>query len=221
MVRHAAVVLAVGLLASCAALAGIDGPTAGGDAQAGEDAASSVDSARPPIDAATDVAPAGPQVASISLTCNGTVVTKNTCPTKRWEYDFDACLRLTTPKVILRNTGAFPVAYIARRSWGQTAYVPNQPTDGRDGELTGVLEAGDPRDISIAFDGGVVLIMGSVHPFDAAALTSPLRDEGKLAYGRSMLGAFATGGELFAAQVSAPIATIPRCTDNSIFFRKL
>lgn len=220
MVRHAALVLAVGLLASCAALAGIDGPTAGDAADGGEDAPS-VDSARPPLDAAADVALAGPVVASISLTCNGTAATKNSCSIKRWEYDFDACLRLTTPTVILHNTGAFPVAYIARRSWGQIAYVPNQPTDGTQGELTGVLEAGEQRDISNAFDGGIVLVMGSVHPFDAAALTAPLRDEGKLAYGRAMLGAFATGGELFAAQVSAPTATMSRCTDNSIVFRKL
>lgn len=223
MVRKVALVVAGALLAGCAALAGIsDAPTTSDATDDGADAAS-VDSARPSVDAAAPgVAPADPLVASISLTCNGTVVTKNTCPTKRWEYDFDTCLRATTRTVILRNSGAFPVAYIVRRSWSlQIDYVPNQPTDGLAGEITGVLAAGERRDISSSFDGGIALIVGSVHPFDAAALTAPLRDEGRLAYKPAMLGAFPTNGELFAAEVTAPGLTTTRCSDNSIVFKKL
>ena len=218
VVRHLVLVAAAGLLASCAALAGIDdGPTA---SDAPPDAGAP-DSARPPVDAATA---AGPLVAAISLTCNGDFITKNPCPNKRWEYDLDACLRATTRTVILRNTGAFPVAYIARRSWlPQIDYVPNQATDGQQGETVGLLGAGEQSDISKAFDGGVVLIVGSVHPFDAAALTAPLRDEGRLAYAPTMLGTLLTNGQLFAAQVSAPspAAKIARCTDHSLFFKEL
>ena len=217
MVRHLLPVVAAGFLASCAALAGIeDGPTASEPPADGD-----TDSGRPPVDATQATAPL---VASISLSCDGSVITKNPCPNKRWEYDFDSCLRSTTRMVILRNTGAFPVAYIARRSWlSQIDYVPNQMTDGLRGEITGVLGAGEQRDISTAFDGGVVLIMGSVHPFAAAALTAPLSDEGRLAYAPTMLGTLPTNGQLFAAQVSSPspAAQIARCTDHALFFKEL
>jgi hypothetical protein len=225
VVRHVALVIAAGLLASCAALAGIDdGPSASDATADGGTLPSRLDAAQPGVDAtaAADAAPAGPPVASISLVCNGIAATKNTCPNKRWEYDLDACLRATTRTVILQNTGAFPVAYIVRRSWSLlTYYVPSQPTDGQSGELTGVLGAGEQRDITTAVDGGIVLVVGSVHPFDAAALTAPLRDEGRLAYAPTMLGSFPTNGQLFAAQVSAPTPTIARCADHTIVFKKL
>jgi len=169
-----------------------------------------------PVDASpADVTPA-PTTASISVRCNGAVVAKYACPDKRWEYDFAPC---TAPrKVVLENTGTLPIAFIARRVWTGTSYVPNQATDGLSGEMVGVIAVASKVDISTAYNGGIFALVGSVSPFDAASLTAPMRDEGKAATTKAMLGSLATNGVLDVAELTATSAT--RCTTNAIVFKK-
>jgi hypothetical protein len=220
VVRRIPLAVAIALVVGCAQLAGI-GDASDEPEQTADAGDAAVDSARPSVDAsAADVA-TGPLVASIAFLCNGVALTRNACPDKRWEYDVAACLKATTRKVVLQNTGEFPVAFIARRSWSlQTFYVPNQPTDGTSGEIVGVIAPHEQRDLSSAFDGGIVLLVGSVHPFDAAALATPMHDEGRVAYKPVMLDAFPTNGQLFVAELTAPVDG-SRCVDNSIVFKKL
>jgi len=218
VVRRFALVVGGGLLAGCAALAGIsDAPDDSEALDASADGGfDSSDAGRMPVDASpADVTPA-PTTASISVRCNGAVVAKYACPDKRWEYDFAPC---TAPrKVVLENTGTLPIAFIARRVWTGTSYVPNQATDGLSGEMVGVIAVASKVDISTAYNGGIFALVGSVSPFDAASLTAPMRDEGKAATTKAMLGSLATNGVLDVAELTATSAT--RCTTNAIVFKK-
>lgn len=221
MVRRVALVVGGGLLAGCAALAGIsDAPD---DSEAFDASADggfdSGDAGKLPADTSpADVTPA-PTTASIVVRCNGTVVAKYACADKRWEYDFVPC-NVTPRKVLLENPGTLPVAFIARRVWTGTTYVPNQATDGLSGEMVGVIAAKAMVDISAAYNGGIFALVGSVSPFDAAALTAPLRDEGKAATTKAMLGMLATNGVLDVAELTATSQSNARCTTNPIVFKK-
>ena len=216
-----ALVVGGGLLAGCAALAGIsDSPD---DAEASDASADvgfdSSDAGKLPVDASpADVTPA-PTTASVTVRCNGTVVAKYACADKRWEYDFAPCTA-TPRKVVLENTGTLPIAFIARRAWTGTSYVPNQVTDGQSGELVGVIAAAAKVDVSAAYNGGIFALVGSVSPFDAAALTAPMRDEGKVATTKAMLGTLATNGVLDVAELTATSQSNARCTTNAIVFKK-
>lgn len=219
MVRHAALVLAVGLLASCAALAGIDGPTSTDAADGGTDA-SSVDSVRPPVgDAAVDASPALPTTASFTVRCNGTALMQHACADKRWEYDFTPCAGQNPKTVELENTGVLPIAYIARMYWTAGGFVPNEPMGAPGGELVGVIGSTETANISSAYNGGIFVLVGSVRPFDAASVTARRRDEGKVACKASMLGTYPTNNELFVAELTATSAfSVSRCTNNIIVF---
>lgn len=219
MVRHVALVVAAGLLASCAALAGIDGPTAsdpsadGGGADPGD--------ARPSVDAAVavDASPVLPTTASITVRCGGTALSQHACSDKRWEYDFTPCAGQNPKKVVLENSGIFPIAFVERGYWiAGVAYVPNQPTDGSSGEMVGVIGSSEKADISAAYNGGIFVLVGSVRPFDAASVTARQRDEGKVACNAAMLGSFPTNDELFVAELTATTAGGSRCTGNIIVF---
>lgn len=221
MVRRIAFVSASGLVASCAALAGIGDAPGEPDATDAsvESSADSGDAGKPPADAATaDVTPA-PATATLVVRCNGTPVAKYACADKRWEYDFAPCPG-PTRKVVLENAGSVPIAFIARKVWTGFAYVPNQATDGLNGEMVGVIAAGNKVDISTAYGGGIFALVGSVLPFDDATLTAPKRDEGKAAYKAAMLGMLPTNGELDVAELTATPFNTLRCTNNAIVFTK-
>jgi hypothetical protein len=220
VVRSVALVLSAALLASCAALAGIGEAPSDPDAT---DASADVgidsgDAGVRPVDSSADVTPLR-TTAGISVRCNGAVVLKYACPDKRWEYDFAPCAG-PGRKVFLENPGSLPVAYIARKVWAGTGYVPNQATDGLAGELVGVLAAGAKVDISAAYGGGIFALVGSVDPFDPASLTAPTREEGKAAYKAAMLGTFATNNELDVAELTATPFNGARCTPNAIVYTK-
>ncbi len=218
MVRHAALVVAAWLLASCAVLAGIDGPTASG--RAADDGGSEGLDARPDVHAVVDASPILPTTASITVRCNGIALLQHACPDKRWEYDFTPCAGSNPKKVVLENSGTFPIAYIARRYWtAGVAYVPNQPADGLVGEVVGLIGASEKADISAAYNGGIFVLVGSVRPFDAASLTARQRDEGKVACTATMLGTFPTNNELFVAELTATTSGGSRCTNNIIVFK--
>jgi hypothetical protein len=205
-------------LAGCAKLAGIS------DAPSPEENASvdaEVDGGPTPEAAApAESAAPGPDVATIDVRCNGVLVAKYACPRKRWEYDFAPCPG-PTRKVELQNPGKYPVAFIARRAWVGSRYVPNEATDGTYGEIVGIIPAaGGSVDVSSAYGGGIFGVVVSVRPFDAAFETAPDPYEGRVVYAQAMLAGEPTNNELFAAELTATPFNGARCTSNPVIFTK-
>jgi hypothetical protein len=65
--------------------------------------------------------------------------------------------------VVLVNTSQFPVAYTAEPLW--SGWNPPGVPFGNMNELSGVMNPGGRVDITSAFVGGIVAVLGSSHPF--------------------------------------------------------
>jgi hypothetical protein len=65
------------------------------------------------------------------------------------------------------NTSQYPLAYTAQSLWqvGGGAGQPPGVQFGNQGELSGVLDPGAKVDITSAFAGGIIAVLGSAHPF--------------------------------------------------------
>jgi hypothetical protein len=128
-------------------------------------------------------APAG--LAGFAFVVNGVVQTPRTCPAESWEYPplvgptgqpipgaseggiggdtvcgTPPCPGLT---VFLVNTSQFPVAYTAQPLW--SGWNPPGVQFGNMNELSGVMDPGGSVDITSAYAGGLVAVLGSSHPF--------------------------------------------------------
>ena len=200
-----ATVVGLGVLA-CAALAGLEEPL------------SEPDTSLPPrVDATpTDenvTADAGPATATFELVCNGTVMKRHTnCPKKRWEFDTCPLIGDAGRSLVLRNTGGYAIAYIARRNWpGTRAYTPSIATDAGGAELVGIIASGANAEIAATYNGPTIAIIGSVRPFAAAAGSTPLDDEGRVAFPKGELAGI-PASQLDVAQITTTEGEM-RCWD--------
>jgi hypothetical protein len=128
-------------------------------------------------------APAG--LAGFAFVVNGVVQTPRTCPAESWEYpppvgptgqpipgaseggigDDTVCGNPPCPglTVLLVNTSQFPVAYTAQALW--SGWEPPGVPFGNMNEVSGVMDPGGSVDITSAYAGGLVAVLGSSHPF--------------------------------------------------------
>jgi hypothetical protein len=138
-----------------------------------------------PID--VDAPPPPPGEAGFAFIVNGVVQTPLTCPSNNWEFwpvDSSGAALCNTAtsscsvaSVVLENTGPAPMPYTAQPLWSSN--VPPGIATGDTGQLVGVLAPGAQVDVSSAFNGGIVAILGSSLPFsqyDAHYVT----DEGSI-----------------------------------------
>src|SRR5687767_9249758 len=99
--------------AACAAIAGLEAP----------EQEAEIDASLPTRDAASgnvDGDP-GPPTASFELVCNGSPLKRHVnCETKRWEFEACPLILDAGRTLVLRNTGEYAIAYIARRNWPGT-----------------------------------------------------------------------------------------------------
>ncbi len=135
-----------------------------------------------------DVQPAPAGLAGFAFVVNGVEQTPMSCPAEDWEYAPPAAQKAiwaadsSIPDIVcddsyqppchgmsvfLANTGQFPVAYTAQYSWsvGSNSGEPPGVPFGNQGELSGVLNPGDKVDITSAYLGGIVAVLGSSQPF--------------------------------------------------------
>ena len=132
-----------------------------------------------------DAPPAPAGLAGFAFVVNGVVQTPRTCPAESWEYpppvgptgqpipgasegglgDDTVCGTPPCPglTVLLVNTSQFPVAYTAQPLW--SGWNPPGVPFGNMNELSGVMDPGGSVDITSAYAGGLVAVLGSSHPF--------------------------------------------------------
>jgi len=174
-------VLTLGAIGACAAIAGLEEP-AESPGDAGDDGSATQNDATPP---STD---AGPPTAKFDLLCNGEVLERHTCAKKRWEHDKCPTILDAGRTLVLRNTGEYAIAYIARKNWDGGGYKPGIETDGLSAERAGVLAPGARVDLAASYSGGTFAIFGAVKPFAEEARAAPLDDEGRVAWPKGDLG---------------------------------
>jgi hypothetical protein len=210
-----------GLMCSAAVCVGSSsGSGSGGSSEAGSVTDASlppVDAALPPLDAALgslDAAPAG--LAGFAFIVNDVVQHPMSCPGADWEFapypgtsdGNSGCMPQgggTCPgieSVVLANTGALDMAYIAGPFWNSPE-VPGGYPGGDYG--AGVLAPGAYVDITSFYNTGVVAIVGSAETFSAsdAAYAS---DEGSIPW---PLGVAGSGGA--TTMNVAEIEVFPGC----------
>lgn len=195
-------------LGGCARLAQLEAPD---DAEVESDAASRT--ALDDGDASTP-SDAGAPVAHFAITCNGKPYPLHRCQDKRWEYEPCPAPSQGSRSVILTNTGPDPIAYIARQSW-PGKYVPGVPSGGGE-ERLGTLVPGDKVDLSASYNGGYLMLLGSVHPFDENFTTSPKTDEGTIPWTKGIGGV--PTKEMFIAQLTTTTQGIGPCTVRQKLF---
>jgi hypothetical protein len=134
-----------------------------------------------------DAPPAPAGLAGFAFVVNGVVQTPRTCAAESWEYPpptgptgqpipvpdsglpgVDTVCNSGEPPcpgltVFLVNTGQFPVAYTAQPVW--SGWNPPGVPFGNMGELSGVMSPGGSVDITSAYVGGIVAVLGSAQPF--------------------------------------------------------
>src|SRR5262249_25633098 len=116
------------------------------------------------------------------VSCNGSPLPPHACPQKRWEMEPCQVPEGGARVVILRNKGTLPIAYTARQ-WWYGGYVPGEPSNNPRGEeRIGTLRAGQEVDLSSMYNGGYLMLLGSVAPFSEQFVTAPMTDEGKIPY---------------------------------------
>jgi hypothetical protein len=184
-------------VAACAAIAGLDAPEPASESDAG---LPSRHDGAPDADTNVD---SGPPTASFELVCNGVVVKRhNNCPRKRWEFDGCPLIGDAGRSLVLKNTGRYSIAYIARKNWPSTrTYTPSIATDAGGAELVGVIAAGANAEIAATYNGIILAIVGSVRPFAIEAGTAPLDDEGTIIWTKGELSGM-KANKLDVAQIT-------------------
>jgi hypothetical protein len=162
---------------------GGSGGTAGtgpADASFHDGPSSTLDVALPPLDAtlaSLDAAPPG--LAGFAFIVNDVVQHPLTCSSEDWEFSPQpgggsgcglACMGgCTCPgikSVIVANTGALDMAYVAAPSWDVPSdYAPGVDPGGQ--YKAGVLAPGAYVNITAFYNGGMVALLGSARPFSA------------------------------------------------------
>ena len=101
------------------------------------------------------------------------------CPAEDWEYPGSGT---AGSEVYLKNTGPVPLAYTVEQQWMPGAkYRPGVPVgDGSFIELVGVLAPGANVNISSAFHGYTVAVVGAALPFSLADSGFAVQDEGTI-----------------------------------------
>jgi hypothetical protein len=160
-----------------------DGGSGGSlDASGVKEGAAGVDATSPPIDATTppfdadlpsfDAAPAG--LAGFAFIVNDVVQDPMACPGASWEFPpapgtgdgGGGCIPCAgIASVVIVNTGALDLAYIAGPYWSGQNYVPGGYPGGD--YTAGVLAPGAYVDITAFYNGGDVAILGSAEPFSS------------------------------------------------------
>jgi hypothetical protein len=163
----------------------------------------SVDVALPPLDAALaslDAAPAG--LAGFAFIVNDVVQHPMACAGVDWEFapypgtgaggcSPGLCTGGGCPgikSVVLVNTGAVDMAYIAGPCWSTANYSPGGYPGGD--FLAGVLAPGAYADITSMYNSGITAILGSAAPFSSPD-GSYASDEGQIPW---PLGVKGSGG---------------------------
>jgi hypothetical protein len=144
------------------------------------------------IDAGADVE-AELGTASFAFVVNGVAQTPLSCAYADWEFadpfspdaggpngPYPSGPALAGSTVYLSNTGIVPLSYTAQPFWNVSngGYVPGVAT-GDSGQLVGVLGALQRVDITAAYNGGIVALLGSPAGFSRGALAN---DEGVIAW---------------------------------------
>ncbi len=161
--------------------------------------AAGIDVALPPLDAALaslDAAPPG--LAGFAFIVNDVVQHPMSCTGAQWEFapypgtSAGACAGMKPggscpgiKSVVLVNTGAFDLAYIAGPWWSGSNYAPGGSPGGDFG--TGVLAPGAYADITKFYNAGDVAIVGSAAPFWSAD-ASYAGDEGTIPWPMGVAG---------------------------------
>jgi hypothetical protein len=192
-------------IAACRSSSNVTGgnPTAGADASFGvtsvdsgdspadgEAGSTDLDATLPPLDAALaslDAAPPG--LAGFALLVNDVVQHPMSCPGSDWEFAPYPGVK----SVLLVNTSALPLAYVAGLLWNDGGgYVPGVmpnvelvPSGGM--YLAGVLAPGGTVDITSVFAGGIVAFVGSAEPFSAPD-AGDINDEGTIPWPSGVVG---------------------------------
>ncbi len=105
--------------------------------------------------------------------------------------------------VLLVNTGALPMPYIAAQSWGYNDHFqPGVSTSLAFDTLSGVLEPGAVLDITSSYSADVVALLGSAEPFSAAEPWATY-DEGTIPWPQGVAG---SGGAttMYVAEIEVP-----------------
>lgn len=173
------------------------------------------DGSLPPLDAALgslDAAPAG--LAGFAFIVNDVVQSPMNCPGTDWEYppypgtvvNNNGCMPPNggvcpgIESVIIVNTSAIDMAYIAGPWWSGPDYAPGGYPGGD--FAAGVLAPGAYADITAFYNTGLVAIVGSAYPFTAAdaAFAS---DEGTTGWPQGVAG---SGGSttMYVAEIEVP-----------------
>jgi hypothetical protein len=156
--------------------------TSGGSSSSGSSSGSGPTDASVAFDA--PLATVG--LAGFAFVVNRVVQTPLRCSAESWEYpppvgatgqaipsdsgfpgDDTVCNGGAPPcpglTVFLVNTGQFPVAYTAQSQW--SGWNPPGVPFGNMNELSGVMSPGGSVDITSAYVGGIVAVLGSAQPF--------------------------------------------------------
>jgi len=151
----------------------------------------------PPLDAALaslDAAPPGR--AGFAFIVNDVVQHPMVCPSDNWEFPLPPGEgpAMPTPPIkgvknaYIVNTGALPLAYLAQSSWALgTQYVPGVSTGGSS-QLVGVLAPGANVDITSAYAGDHVALLGSAEPFSSPDAGMFTGDEGTIPWPAGVSG---------------------------------
>jgi len=128
------------------------------------------------LDASFDVTPPPAGLAGFAFVVNGAVQTPMNCPAEDWEFPLPQgqtdiyCGGARMPpcpgvnSALIVNTGDVPLAYTAQPLWNGDGYAPGVDF-GDTGELAGVLSPGGQVDITAAYLGGIIAVLGSAAPF--------------------------------------------------------
>jgi hypothetical protein len=157
---------------------------------ASEDGSSVTDVALPPLDAALaslDAAPSG--LAGFAFVVNDVVQEPMACPGVDWEFEpypgtgddggmcTGGCAYPGIESVVLVNTGALDMPYIAGPLWSGPGYVPGGYPGGQ--FLADVLAPGAYVNSTSFYNAGIVAIVGSAEPFSSQD-SSYAADEGTI-----------------------------------------
>ncbi|HEY1960576.1 MAG TPA: hypothetical protein VGH28_33425 [Polyangiaceae bacterium] len=171
-------------------------------------------------DSATDAASetmVAQGIATFSFVVNGTVQTPMTCPSDRWEFPWPSGEGNVSPfppapgitSVVIVNTGASPMAYVARSGWSVGShYVPGVSSDSMD--LAGVLDPGAQVDITSVYVSGAVALLGSADPFSGVD-ASFASDEGMIAWPNGVAGSDGAS-TMHIAEIEVPSSPQSTCT---------
>jgi hypothetical protein len=151
-------------------------------------------------------APESSAIASFDFIVGCVVQHPMSCPAEHWEYPGSGT---AGAEVYLKNTGPVPLVYTVEQYWTTGAkYPPGVPTGGGGGiELVGVLVPGANVDITSAFHGYTVAVVGAALPFSVADGGFAVQDEGTIPWPAGV--ANSTGATTMHV---AEIERLPACT---------